>query len=82
MGKQKNSLKKRKPNPLNQYNVYIKYSGLAFQMLAIMALATWGGIALDDYMEFEFPVFTLTFILIALIGIIIYIIKSVSEDKF
>ena len=38
---------------------YLKYSGLAFEMLAIILLFTYGGIKLDQWIAPSFPVFTL-----------------------
>jgi F0F1-type ATP synthase assembly protein I len=42
------------------YN-YARYSGLAFQMIAIILLAVFGGIRLDRYLESSRPWFTALF---------------------
>lgn len=49
------SFEKRK----NQTTSLAKYSGLAFQMIAIILLVLFGGYKLDGYMENEFPLFTI-----------------------
>lgn len=60
-------------------NIYLKYSGLAFQMMGVIALAVWGGLSLDKYLDIKFPAFTLAFILFAIIGSIVLLIKSVPK---
>ncbi len=45
----------------NPVNNYIKYSSLAFQMGIIIFASTFGGLKLDDYLDWQFPVFTLIF---------------------
>lgn len=51
------SLKNKKPN--NQLNSYARFSGMAFQMIAIIGLGTYGGIKLDDAYPNKFQAFTL-----------------------
>ena len=46
-------------------NNYVKYSGLAFQMGAIIGVATWGGVKLDATTGTD-PVFT---IILSLLGV-------------
>ena len=63
-------------NPLKQY---AKYTGIAFQMMAIMAVSAWLGWKLDERLNFKFPVFTLTFIITA-VGLVLYkIVRSLSS---
>ncbi|BAX80125.1 AtpZ/AtpI family protein [Labilibaculum antarcticum] len=50
-----NSFEKRK----KQTTSIAKYSGLAFQMIAIILLVLYAGMKLDDYLENEFPLFTI-----------------------
>ncbi|MFA7599494.1 MAG: AtpZ/AtpI family protein [Bacteroidales bacterium] len=38
---------------------YLKYTGLVFQMLAVIILFTLGGVKLDEWISLSFPVFTL-----------------------
>ena len=44
---------------------YAKYSGIAFQMIAIVMIGVWGGIQLDKLFNMQKPVFTIILILLA-----------------
>jgi hypothetical protein len=46
-------------------NNYAKYSGMAFQMGAIIFGGTYGGVKLDEYLQWDFPIFTLVFCLVS-----------------
>jgi ATP synthase protein I len=65
--------KKRKSSKNKGIQDFAKYTNIAFQMIAIILVATWGGIKLDNLTGFEKPVFT---IILSLIGVFaaIYII--------
>ena len=63
-GDNKDSFKKAQ----GKYNAVLKYSGLAFQMIALVLIFTYGGYKLDQYLELKIPVFTIVFILAALFG--------------
>ncbi len=40
-------------------NVYLKYSGMGIQMMAIVALGAFAGVKLDEWLELKkFPAFT------------------------
>ena len=67
--------------PIKQYNTYIKYSGLAFQMIAVCGLATWLGYWIDNKLNLKFPAFTLTLLISSLVGIIYWLINSVIKDS-
>ncbi len=63
-------------NPLKQY---ARYTGIAFQMMAIMAFSAWLGWKLDEKLSLSFPAFTLFFI-IASVGLVLFkIIRSLSN---
>ena len=70
---QKKNLKKQESKGLNDF---AKYSGIAFQMIAIIALTTWGGIKLDKIAGFKTPVFT---IILSLFGVIAAIYTAVKD---
>lgn len=57
-------------------NDFIKYSNLAFQMVAVMLIGVLGGLKLDDWLNTGFPVFTLVLTVIAVIAAIYYAIKD------
>ncbi len=70
----------KKPSPKNKLNKGLKdfgkYSGLAFQMIAIILVTTWGGIKLDKLMGFNKPVFT---IILSLLGVFAAIYTAVKD---
>jgi F0F1-type ATP synthase assembly protein I len=70
---QKKNSKKLESKGLNDF---ARYSGIAFQMIAIIALTTWGGIQLDKLAGFETPVFT---IILSLLGVIAAIYTAVKD---
>jgi len=69
-----------KKNPKRQENKgindFAKYSGMAFQMAAIIAVTTWGGVKLDKLAGFETPVFT---IILSLLGVFAAIYTAVKD---
>lgn len=70
--------KKQKDNPLK---FYAKYSSLAFQMIAIILAGAFGGRALDNWLKWEFPVFTVSLTLLAVIGGTIYGMRELFKQK-
>ena len=68
--------KKKLQNSKNQLNQYAKYSGIAFQMFAVIFIGVFGGIKLDDYISFNFPLFTILFTLFSVILAIYIAIKD------
>ncbi len=59
---------------------YLKYSGLAFQMLIVLGLAAYGGMRLDAYMGNKNPWFTILFMVLGVVGSIYKIIVSVMKQ--
>lgn len=71
---QEKNQKKRDQNPLK---TYAKYSSIGFQMLAIVLLAVFGGMKLDDWVEgIQFPLFTL---LLSIFGIALAIYHAIKD---
>jgi len=68
----------KKPRSLNDY---ARYSNLAFQMLAILAVGVFGGIKLDSWLKLKFPVFTVILSFLAVISAIYYGIKDYIRTK-
>lgn len=48
-------------------------------MGVIIGLGAYGGYKLDAYLEKEFPLFTLIFSLIAVVGALYHVIKEVTH---
>jgi len=70
---------KKKNRKLSKNKViqdFARYSGIAFQMIAIILVATWGGIKLDKLTGFENPVFT---IILSLFGVFAAIYITVRD---
>ncbi|HCI55240.1 MAG TPA: AtpZ/AtpI family protein [Bacteroidales bacterium] len=57
-------------------HTYVKYSGLAFQMLAIILISVWGGTKLDKLFLLETPIFT---IILSLLGVAAAIYTAVKD---
>ncbi len=83
MSKQKSFNKKEEgKNREHPLKFYAKYSALGFQMLAIMLAGAFGGRALDNKLDWGFPVFTLVLTILAVIMSIIYGIREFfRQDK-
>ncbi|MCB9251802.1 MAG: AtpZ/AtpI family protein [Flavobacteriales bacterium] len=60
-------------------NNFIKYSGLAFQMIGVLLFFTWLGRKGDAYFEFKTPWLTLLAIIFALVGVFYKIILDFSK---
>lgn len=78
MGRSLVSLQKPKKKPLNDY---VKYSGMAFQMLAIILIGIYGGKKLDEWLHTGSKIFTLTFSLISVVGAMYLMIKDVLNNN-
>ncbi|GEO04857.1 hypothetical protein AAE02nite_25210 [Adhaeribacter aerolatus] len=63
----------------DQLKPYLKYSGLGFQMIAVLVLAAWGGMALDDKVGNKNPWWTIGLMLLGVLTSMYMIIKSVIK---
>ena len=60
-------------------NPYVKYSGIALQMMITIAGATWGGMLLDEHFKVDPPIWTIVCSLTG-VGVALYmIIRSVNK---
>jgi F0F1-type ATP synthase assembly protein I len=62
----------------SQYNTYLKYSGLAFQLLAAIGVLGWLGYLLDKRLNL-IPLFTLLFGFLAFGGMMYQIYRSINK---
>ncbi len=71
-------LKKKNPkSPVNKgIRDFARYSGLAFQMIGIILITTWGGVKLDKLAGSRIPVFT---IVLSLFGVFAAIYIAVKD---
>jgi len=66
-----------KKSPPTNSNSALKYSGMAFQMLACILLGFWGGMKLDEFLGLKkVPVFTLV---LGLLGVVLGIYISIKD---
>lgn len=81
MDKPNHSKKRRQPTQnQSQVNDYVKYSGLAFQMAALILLGYWLGGKIDSWLDFRIPIFTIVLILLFLSLSFYSLIKSLPKD--
>jgi F0F1-type ATP synthase assembly protein I len=81
MDKQNHSNKQsQRPQRQSQINEYVKYSGLAFQMAALILLGYWLGSKIDKWLDLSFPAFTIILILTFLSVSFYSLIKSLPKD--
>ncbi|WP_224995427.1 AtpZ/AtpI family protein [Cesiribacter sp. SM1] len=64
----------------SQLNSYLRYSGLAFQMMAVIGLAVWGGMKLDAWLGMRFPVCLVTLTLMSVAATLVITIKSLPKE--
>ena len=60
---------------------YARYSGLAFQMFAIIGLGIFGGVKLDQWIDTRFPVFTVLLSIISVAAAIYTAVKDLIGKK-
>ncbi|MCB2378746.1 AtpZ/AtpI family protein [Hymenobacter sp. BT635] len=68
------------PNESDRLRAFAKYSGLAFQMLAIIGVCTWGGLKLDEYVGNDKPWYTIGLMVFGLIAATYQVIRSLSRN--
>jgi F0F1-type ATP synthase assembly protein I len=59
-----------------KFDDFIKYSNLAFEMIAIMAAGTFAGYKLDQWLKMDFPAFTLGLMILSVIGAIYHVMRK------
>jgi hypothetical protein len=68
----------RKPNP---YNSYLRYSGLAFQLLLAIAVFGFIGYKIDQWLHFKFPAFMLLLGFLAFGGMMYQLYRSINKEQ-
>ena len=71
-----NDLPEQQKKPTNQY---LKYSGMAFQMLATILVCSYGGIKLDEYQNNETRGWTIGLSLFGIVVAMYFVIKGVMK---
>ncbi|MGL1888247.1 MAG: AtpZ/AtpI family protein [Reichenbachiella sp.] len=67
---------KKAPKPYN----YLRFSGLAFEMLAFILLGVWGGHKLDELMETEHPWFMIVCSLSGVTASLVNLIRKLPKE--
>jgi F0F1-type ATP synthase assembly protein I len=71
---------KNRKRPANKgIRDFARYSGMAFQMIGIILVTTWGGIKLDKLTGWETPVFTIVLSLLGVFAAIYFSIKDLIK---
>ena len=65
----------------NRISSYAKFSGVAFQMIAIIGLGTYGGVKLDEKYPNKHSLFTIILSLASVAMAMYYVIKQVSDTS-
>lgn len=64
----------------SQINDYLKYSGLAFQMLGVIGVSVWVGLKLDERFMGGKPVFLIILTFLGIFGSIYTLYRSLPKD--
>lgn len=65
----------------NSLNSYAKYSGIAFQMFAIIGVGTFVGVKVDDYVGQDSNLWTIIFSLGSTILAIVFVIRRIIANS-
>jgi len=60
-------------------NNFLKYSNVGLQLLLVIGVSSWIGLRIDEYLEFKFPVFLLTLMLVSFAGMMYKLYRSLNE---
>ncbi|MCD4790074.1 MAG: AtpZ/AtpI family protein [Bacteroidales bacterium] len=72
---------KKNDQKKNYLNDYAKYSSIALQMLVIILLGVFGGVKLDEWLNLQFPVFTVILSLLSVTIAIYSVVKDLLKKK-
>jgi hypothetical protein len=62
--------------PKKKVDDFIRYSGLAFEMIAIMGIGVFAGVKIDRWLGLSFPAFTLGLMVLSVVGAIYHAIRK------
>lgn len=73
-------MKHQKQNkPKKKFDNFIRYSSLGFEMMAIIAVFTFGGYKIDQWMNNDFKAFTFGLMVLSVVIAIIYGTKNLLK---
>lgn len=70
--------KNQKDSPLK---FYARYSTLAIQMIVIIVGGAFGGKAIDNWLDWEFPVFTLVLTILSVVIALFIGLRDLFKEK-
>ncbi|QCR25165.1 AtpZ/AtpI family protein [Pontibacter sp. SGAir0037] len=71
--------KPEKPQRGDNIKEYVRYSGLAFQMIGAMVIAAFAGQKLDKALGTDKPWFTITFLIVAIVASMVLAVMSLIK---
>ncbi|MCH7536149.1 MAG: AtpZ/AtpI family protein [Bacteroidetes bacterium] len=71
--------KNQSPNSKRSSFNALRYSGLAFQMMALILVGVFGGMELDKFFNTSFPLFTLSLSLLSIFASIYFLVKDLTR---
>ena len=63
----------------NKFDAFIRYSSLAFEMMAMIALGTFAGFKIDQWLNNAFRWATLVLMVLSVIGSVFYFIRKILK---
>lgn len=66
----------KQQKPKKKLDDFIRYSSLGFEMIAIMGVGTFAGVKIDQWLDLQFPAFTLGLMILAVAGAIYHAIRK------
>lgn len=70
----------KKPTDKSQASRFLKYSGMATQMLGTILAFTYGGYKLDEWQQNKVPVWTLVLSLVSIAASLYLLIRSFTKQ--
>ena len=67
------------PKDTKKVNYYIKYSGIGFQMFAIVGLGCYGGVQLNAYLGYEKPYVAVGISLLSIVVAMVYAYRQITK---
>jgi len=68
--------KNKLQEPKKQFDNFIRYSSLAFEMIVIMGIGVFAGLKIDQWLDLSFPVFTFVLMILSVVGAIYHAIRK------
>jgi F0F1-type ATP synthase assembly protein I len=63
----------------SQYNSYLKYSGLALQLLGAIFVGGWIGSKIDRWLDIKLPIFMIVLGLLGFAGVMYQVYRSLNR---